>query len=99
MDSSLKKQGVIGIVVVLVLGGGYFFFFSGSSQPVASVTETTANGAGNAFTALLTQLEPISFDTKVFADTRYSSLTDLATPITSEPGGRTDPFSPLPGMK
>ncbi|MDE1965984.1 MAG: hypothetical protein KGI41_01945 [Patescibacteria group bacterium] len=92
--ASFKNQAIIGFVAVIVLGGGYLFFFSGNGSTSASVTETTANSAQDAFTTMLAQLRPIVFDTSVLSDPRFLSLVDITTAITGEPEGRTDPFAP-----
>ncbi len=96
--AALKNQALIGLVIVIILGGAYLFFFSGGSPSTASVTEVTANSAQNTFTSLLAQLEPITFDAQSLSDPRFLSLTDLTTPVNSEPLGRTDPFASLPGV-
>lgn len=87
------------IATVAVLGGGYWYFFTGGgTQPSLSSEVTVQGGARAQFEVLIGQLEPITFDLAVLSDSRFKALVDLATPVTLEPVGRTDPFAPVPGV-
>ena len=92
-----NSSAIIGLVVVVVLGLGYVLFFSGSSAPPLSSTTIAGNAAEQKFASLVTELAPITFDTKIFSDPRFAALVDMTTPVTPEPTGRTDPFAPLGG--
>lgn len=87
---------IIGIVVVLALGGAYLYFF-----PSISTAPLTASAPGvseQQFLDLAGQLQPISFDTSIFSDPRFTSLIDLTVPLTPEVQGRSDPFGPIAGL-
>lgn len=82
------------ITALLVAGVAYWYFFTGTgNQPPITSTTAVENQAQTQFQALVSALTPISFDTKIFSDSRFVMLVDLATPITSESVGRTDPFA------
>lgn len=89
------------ILTVLIAAGGYWYFFmgsSGSQQPLTSSAPKSKNAAQTQFQALVTELSPISFNTAIFSDPKFTSLVDLATPVSPEPSGRLDPFAPVPGV-
>lgn len=84
------------ILTLLVAAGGYWYFFSGDDAAVATLTEQTSSTPGEQrFQSLVSELEPISFDTSLFADPRFMGLVDLSTTITPEASGRLDPFAPI----
>lgn len=88
----------IGFIVagIVVLGGLYWYFFSGSEDIDASLTSTpAASPLETRFLTLSGELDPISFDTQIFSDSRFLALINLTTEITAEPQGRADPFAPL----
>lgn len=89
------------IATIVVLGGGYWYFFSGNvtQPPLSTGTAGASSGAKAQFETLIGQLEPITFDLTVLHDPRFDALVDLATLVTPEPSGRTDPFAPVPGVK
>jgi hypothetical protein len=84
------------IVTLALVVGGYFFFTGTESQPLLEVSASD-NPAQARFQALVSQLQPISFDTSIFSDPTFTSLVDLATPVAPEESGRLDPFAPLSG--
>ncbi len=88
---------IIGVVTLVLLAGGYWYMSSqsGNDQPLTS--DLTVNPAQAKFQALVGELTSISFDTKIFSDARFTSLTDIATPVTPESSGRIDPFAPVAG--
>ena len=93
------KSNTLIIIAVSILAAGviYWYFFSGSgNQPPLTVSGAVQNPAQAKFQALVSELQPISFNTAIFSDPRFTSLVDLATPITPEPSGRLDPFAPIP---
>lgn len=90
---------VLIMVTLLVAMGAYWFFFTGTgNQPSVTPTTVVKNQAQTQFQALVSALQPISFDTNIFSDPRFVLLVDLATPITPESAGRPDPFA-LIGVK
>lgn len=95
----MKSNTIIIIVVTLLLVGGAYWYFAGQSDTQAPLTASMGfdNPAQTQFQELVSQLLPISFNTGIFSDPRFTSLVDLATPIVPESIGRVDPFAPIPG--
>lgn len=83
------------IAAIVVAGGAYWFFTGGSEEPPLSAG--IQNEAQTRFKLLVSQLQPISFDTDIFSDPNFMALVDLATPIAPETSGRVDPFASLNG--
>lgn len=90
---------VIIVVTLIVALGAYWYFFTGTGDQAPLTAVTTENPAQTQFQALVSELQPISFDTTILSDSRFMSLVDLATPITPESSGRLDPFASLAGTK
>ena len=94
----LDSNTILLLLVTLLVGGGaYWYFFMNTSNNPPLTTSGTVNPAQAQFTALVSQLQPISFDTSIFSDPRFMALTDLTTPIEPESSGRTDPFGTFSG--
>ncbi len=91
----LNKNVIIAsaVATVLVVAAGYLLFLK-PSDPAVSETEPTSPEE-IAFVNLASQLEPLSFDTSIFSDPRFTSLIDIHTVILPETSGRRDPFAPL----
>ncbi len=87
---------IIGIVVIAALGGAYLYFFP--SVSTTPLTASTPSASEQQFLDLAGQLQPVSFDTSIFSDPRFSGLIDLTVPLTPEIQGRTDPFGPIAGL-
>lgn len=88
------------IFACIAAAAAYWYFFgaaTGSDMPLTATQ--TVNPAQARFQVLVGQLQPISFNTSIFTDTRFRALVDLSTPIAPEPSGRIDPFAPVPGVK
>ena len=97
-----KRNKIIAVVAgVVVLGIVGFLLFSGQSTPSGSAISADGTSAGPTteaeqnFINLTAELNPISFDTSIFSDPRFTTLVDLHTVIVPEPVGRTDPFAPI----
>ena len=56
------------------------------------------NPAQSQFQTLVSELQSVSFDTKIFSDPRFTSLVSLATPVAVETVGRADPFASISGV-
>lgn len=87
------------VVVILALAGGvYWFFFanSGSELPISASGPSSQTQAE--FQSLVSQLQSISFDTRIFSDPAFTSLVDLKQEVTPESSGRIDPFAPIAGI-
>jgi hypothetical protein len=95
------KSNTITIIIltILIAAGGYWYFFTGTGdQPPLTLTMPGGNTAQTQFQALVSELSPITFNTAIFSDPKFTSLVDLATPVSPEPAGRLDPFAPVPGV-
>jgi hypothetical protein len=96
----MNSNGITVVVITLILvGGGYWYFTSqsGNQPPLTSSTAGADNPAQSQFQALVSELSPISFNTDIFSDPRFTALVDLKTPIAPEAAGRIDPFAPIGG--
>lgn len=91
------KSNTIFIIIatIVIAGGAYWYFFTGTgNEPPLSAT-VAGNEAQTEFQVLVSELQPISFDTTIFSDARFVSLVSLATPISVETIGRVDPFASI----
>jgi hypothetical protein len=84
------------IVTIVVAGGGYYWYSSTQTgnQPPLSVG-VAQNEAQSQFKVLVSELQAVTFDTTIFSDPNFMALVDLATPVTPEAPGRTDPFAAI----
>ena len=96
-----KKNTIIVAAAIVVLGlVAYFLWLRPQPEENVSIVGFGPTGQVQAsFLTLAAQLQPIAFDTSVLTDPRFSSLVDIQTVIVPEATGRTDPFSPLAGVK
>ena len=85
------------VAALLVAAGAYWYFFTGGEEE-PSLRAAPQNEAQMQFKLLVSELQPISFNTNIFSDARFMSLVDLATPLTPETPGRLDPFAVIPGV-
>lgn len=89
---------IVGAIALLGAAGyWYLSSSSGTQQPIVSVGDT-GSAAQSHFQALVSELNPISFDTSIFSDPRFGVLVNLETPISPEPKGRLDPFAAIAGV-
>lgn len=86
------------VATLIVAAGAYWYFFTGTGNQPPLTTTIVENQAQTQFQVLVGQLQPISFDTKIFSDPRFTALVDLTTPITPESAGRLDPFASIAGV-
>lgn len=89
---------LIGVVTILVAAGAYWYFFTGTGNQPPLSESASMNQAQTQFQMLVSELQPISFNTDIFSDARFNALVDLTTPITPEVTGRLDPFAIIPGV-
>lgn len=87
------------ITTLVVAAGAYWYFFTGDEEQPPLIPETTQNESQLQFQILVSELQPISFNTGIFSDPRFVALVDLATPIMPETMGRLDPFAAVPGIR
>lgn len=84
------------IATLIVAAGAYWYFFTGTGNQPPLSTNVQENSAQTQFKTLVSELQPISFDTNIFSDQNFMALTDLTTPVAPETSGRIDPFAPIP---
>ena len=95
----MKSNTTILIIVTLVIAAGaYWYFFTGTGNEPPLSAGASANQAQTQFEALVSELQPILFNTDIFADPRFDALIDLTTPVSPETSGRLDPLAPIPGV-
>jgi hypothetical protein len=83
------------IAAIVVAGALYWYFFTGTGNQLPLTASSTENKAQTHFQTLVSALKPISFSTDIFSNPSFTSLVNLATPVTPETQGRIDPFAPL----
>ena len=94
----MKSNTIILIVASLLLfAAAYWFFFTGTGNEPPLSTGEPVSQAQVQFEILIGALEPITFDTRIFSDARFTALVDLTTPVSPESFGRIDPLAPLSG--
>lgn len=98
MQSHNSNTVLIIISALIVAAGAYWYFFTGTGNEVPLTADATPNVAQSQFEALVSELGPISFDTRIFEEPRFMALVDLSTPIAPETSGRLDPFAAIPGV-
>lgn len=87
------------IVTLIVAVGAYWYFFTGTGNEPPLTTGAVDNQAQSRFQTLLSELQPVSFNTNIFSEPRFMALVDLATPVAPETIGRLDPFAPVSDVK
>ena len=89
---------LIGTVTLILAGVAYWYFFTGTGNQPPLSQSTSASQAQTQFQTLVSELEPISFDTSIFSDPKFTALVDLTTPVAPENVGRLDPFATIGGV-
>lgn len=96
---STQTKIVIGIIILGAgLIGTYLLFFNTSSTSAISSSSAPASAAEVTFLDLATKTGPITFDTAILTDPRFTSLINTETTVIPVPQGRRDPFAPVPGI-
>ncbi|MSU74655.1 hypothetical protein EXS57_02655 [Candidatus Kaiserbacteria bacterium] len=94
----MKSTTILIVTGALIVAGiAYWFFFTNTGNEAPLSTDTPTNQAQIQFEALIGELQPISFNTKIFTDVRFNALVDITTPVSPESSGRLDPLAPLSG--
>ena len=95
----LDSNTILLIVATLVVAAGaYWYFFTGTGNEPPLTTTSPQSERQLQFKILVSELQPISFNTDIFSDARFASLVDLTTPVSPEVSGRLDPFAAIPGV-
>lgn len=95
----MKSTTTLAIVTVALVAAGiaYWYFFTGTGNQPPLSTDTSTNQAQMQFDNLVGELQPISFNTGIFSDPRFTALIDITTSVSPESFGRTDPLAPITG--
>ena len=95
-----SNVSIVIITAIIALAGSYWYFSSGTGNqpPLSTSGSPTGNSAQVQFQALVSELQPISFNTTIFSDPKFTALVNLETPVAPEPTGRLDPFAPVKGV-
>ena len=96
----MNQKTIIALIIVIigVAIPGYFLLTSSSKVDTSNEVVSTSdigNDAEAQFVTLSAQLVPLSFDTTILTDSRFTSLIDLHTIVLPEAIGRRDPFAPI----
>lgn len=93
MFSFIKNLFIIA-AVLLTAGLGYYLYVHQAGLQDTSNAGVNQNVALETaeFLRRLNELKAIELNDAIFADPRFSSLTNFATPIQSEPVGTPNPF-------
>jgi len=93
----MNRKNILTILAALVvlLGGFYYFFFLAASDETVLTSDAPASAAEVSFISLVSELDPIEFDTAILSEPAFTRLVDIHTQVAEEPKGRTDPFGPL----
>ena len=95
----MKPNTILIVIVTLIIAAvAYWYFFTGTGNQPPLSGNTSANEAQMQFQTLISELQPISFDTKIFSDARFNALVDITTPVSPETIGRLDPFAAVTGI-
>lgn len=95
----MKSNTTILIITTLIVAGGaYWYFFTGTGNEAPLTVLPTDNQAETRFQTLVSELQPVSFNTDIFSEPSFMALVDLTTPIAPETVGRLDPFALVPGI-
>ena len=95
----MTQKTIIATVIVIlgILVPAYFLISSTpatSSDAVVTASVPTSDAEAQ-FVNLSAQLVPLTFDTTILTDPRFTSLVDLHTVVLPEATGRRDPFAPF----
>lgn len=95
----LNSNTILLILAALVVAAGaYWYFFTGTGNELPLTFGAAENPSQTQFKTLVSELQPISFNTGIFTDPSFTALIDLTTPVSPEASGRPDPFAPIPGL-
>jgi hypothetical protein len=89
-----QTTGLLIALAALLLGAAaYLIFGVDNSAAALQATSAPATVAETQFLGLAAQIEPVTFDSSIVEDPRFTALQDLRTAIIPETSGRPDPFA------
>ncbi len=95
----LRENKIIIALIVLVVAGIIIYSISSTDANNNLLSANSASTANNVddreLLKLLTDMQTIRLDGRIFESTAYLSLQDFSRSIVPEPVGREDPFAPL----
>lgn len=92
----MKTKLIIAVVAIVAgLALPAYILFSGDEATDIVQPSIPTSEAEAMFLSLTSQLTPLSFDTGILTDPRFTALVDLHTAILPEQKGRRDPFAPF----
>lgn len=89
------------IIIVLVIAGVGFFGYNyltrkdTSSDSLIQQESVNTSKMGAEVLTALNQLKTLKLDSAIFKDEVFVSLQDFSKPLSPEPVGRVNPFSPI----
>lgn len=92
------------LVLILIVGVAFLFYLymSSNSSSTNGLTLEEVNydnqAAASRILNLLNEISALRIDDKFFTDPSYKTLRDYSVEIPELPIGRSNPFSPVPGM-
>jgi hypothetical protein len=96
-----SKLSYLLITLVVAIALLVYFYWSGS-QATESITLEEIDGSNQAVGMkvlnLLNEINALRIDNEFFKDPAYQTLRDYTVEIPTLPVGRSNPFSPVPGM-
>lgn len=94
-----KTPYIVITIVVIFLAIGYFYW--SGSKPAESLTLDLGEDGqivGARVFRLLNEIDSLSIDSSFFSDRSYKTLVDHSVVIPTLSVGRSNPFSPVPGV-
>lgn len=93
----INKNNIILLILGLLLIGAavYLLFLRPNTDATVTVSTGPTSAVEQTFLNLTAQINPVGFDTTLFANPHFNALVDLKTAIIPETSGRIDPFAPL----
>jgi hypothetical protein len=93
------KQIIIAIVIIVIAFVGFQKFFGTSNAGDASLTADNGTAKtfvdGQTILNLLTRLNKVDLDDKIFSSVVFNSLTSFEVPIPDQVIERPNPFAPI----
>jgi hypothetical protein len=94
-----KTPYIVITIVVIFLAIGYFYW--SGTKPTDSLTLESGGDSqvvGSRVLRLLNEIDSLSIDSSFFSDKSYETLIDHSVVIPTLSVGRSNPFSPVPGV-
>ncbi len=96
--NSFHISRTVGIAIaagLILIAAVSYYFIRKPELPTVTTGGGPASESEANFIMLASQLDSITFDTRVLSDRKFLSLVDIHTAILPEAQGRRDPFAPI----